>query len=103
MKYSQSALELCTRNIGDPQRRIFSQPPPPLPALPNHWLPPLHAQPNQFQLPPGFPWWQPLQQFQQHQQVPKIMLMSFWPADPASWFQLVEVTLNCQNVHDVHL
>ena len=63
----------------------------------------LLAQPNQFQLPPGFPWWQPLQQFQQHQQVPKIMLMSFWPADPASWFQLVEVTLNCQNVHDVHL
>ena len=73
-----------------------------LPLAPPHdWLPPPHnAQPNQFQLLPGFLWWIPTQH---HQQPPKITLTSFWHADPAAWFRLAEATFNRHNVHDVHL
>ena len=71
------------------------------PALPHHWLlPPQYAQPNQFQLPPGFPWWIPPQH---HQQPPKITLTPFWHADLAAWIRLAEATFNSHNVHDVHL
>ena len=56
--------------------------------------------PPQFQLPSGFPWWQPPQQ-QQH--APKISLTPFCPSNPAAWFRLAEATFNCLNVHDVRL
>ena len=73
------------------------------PVPPYHWLPLPQPQLHQLQLPPGFPWWQPPQQFQQHQQAPKISLTPFRHADSAAWFWLAEATFNPYNVHDVHL
>ena len=64
--------------------------------------PPHYVQPNHLQLPPGFPWWQPPQQFQQQQQAPKITLTLFWHSDPAVWFTGGGTFIRL-NVHHGHL